>query len=176
MLLQSELWGHDRNLMVHMLDRLIIAKLVEAEGKELPDTFNFDSGNYGEAMEMMEIMETVRDFLEMSGIGTLEQRGVSAAHYATFALNLYNLEEIYRYPLSPADKIRVKEITDRFCTTADTDFSMFEGKTDCIGCRIYIRMDCLYGFAFEFCDGIRVAHRHLEDLIKIQRTGKRGEE
>lgn len=175
MMLHSELWSGDRGLMAAMLDRLAIVKMVEAEGIRVPDSFCFDEGRHGGYQEMEDVFENIRLFLQLTGMGTLKIRGVNNSHMVAFSLKLHCLEEVYRSPLSNRHRIRLSEITGRLCDAADNEFSMFEGKSEIVGCSIFIRLEFMHGLAFKFCDAIRYAHHEAEKLIKELKTGKRGE-
>lgn len=170
-----EFWENDKRTLEYMLDRCIIAKLIEDAGVQVPDTFSvyFDAPN--EYMDITTYFDSVATFLSLTKIGVLKYRDMDRSDYMEgISIRIYALEELERYALTNDQRELHNASLKSFESTMELlDFTTFDGQCNVVGAGIYYRVEYIHGRASEMCGDLLTIHRNVMSLIKkIQKTQK----
>ncbi|WP_338657184.1 hypothetical protein V6B14_23325 (plasmid) [Sporosarcina psychrophila] len=171
-----ELWQEDKALMEYMLDRCIVAKMIESTSNVVPDNFSFYfEGTRG--LDAFPFFETVQDFLNLTKIGKVEFRELEKSDYSGHVIiRLFALEELAYFQITS----KQCEIRDRWMKNFANDIEMmdlnvFEGKCNAVGTRLILQVYYSIGLTNELCQYLLTIHENAQKMIRSIRRNPKGE-
>lgn len=171
-----EMWESDKQLLEYMLDRCIVAKLIESTSNVVPDNYSYYfEGQYG--MNSFPYFETIQDFLSLTKIGKLEFRELSNSEYSGhISIQLFALEELAHFPLTSMQcETRDKWMRNFTYDIETLDYSTIEGKCNAVGTRLIIQLHYSTGLANELCEYLLSIHKNANEMIRKLRRNSKGE-
>lgn len=163
-----DFWEHDKFAIEYMLDRCIIAKMIEGEGHHVPDRFSIYFDGPYEQVDSSAYFDSLYDFITLTKLGVFKYRDLDNEFYTVDgSIRLYALEQLERYPLSEEDrKIKASWAKDFDWSFEMFDHCMIEGKFNLVGSYVFIRTEYATGRASEICDLILGLHHRATAMIK----------
>lgn len=174
-MLEVDIYQEDKFQLEYMLDRVIVAKLIQVEAKEVPDNFIFYQPIPVNYMSMDIFTDTIMDFLTYSKIGKFKYFDEDNGDMISFSIRLYLLEELFRFELTKEDKEEINQIFIRFTELGMEDFSNWDGSAKRVGCFLFYKLFFIHGMMNEFCMDLITVNRKLKKLLDVVKTRKRGE-
>ncbi|MBO0588168.1 MULTISPECIES: hypothetical protein [unclassified Sporosarcina] len=172
-----ELWQTDKALMEYMLDRCIVAKMIESTSNPVPDNYSFYYEGGMDGIGDYSYLETVQDFLSLSKIGKLKFRNLDMGDYAgAVSIQLFALEELTNCQLTLSQRNIIADWMREFANGIELmDLSNLEGKCNAVGTSLILRLYYVVGFASEFCQKLLSIHEDAQKMIRSIRRNPKGE-
>ena len=173
-----EFWQHDKFSIEYMLDRCIIAKMIEETGNQVPDNFSIYYDGHYETADSADFFFSVDDYLSLSKIGRLKFRDREHSEYmGAISIRLHALEELAYYPLTSAQQTeRANWMNDLESSHEMFDTATMEAECHIVGTCIFYSIHFAMGRASEFCDLLASVHHKATKMIKeIRQNLNKGE-